>query len=145
MGEMSRALGAGSVYTFKDKQYRFGGWTLGVQSEYELYLENVVLTKARLLRKLTPPEELAQCDPYLITVRDVNSGAYSFGGLLCQESLRNEKNLQKAVHIMLGETEGNGPVSLALVQEMFKEDAAGVMEALMQADRDPNAVAPAAA
>ena len=143
MGLTAKALGIGSTYTFEKRVLHFCGWTQGVQAEFELYLEDFALANARRLRKVTPNEELGQGDPYLLTIRDINSGVYSFGGAACNAALRTDRHLKRAILIMLGETPGNGAVDYDLVEQIYEKDAEGLIRAMLAADHDPNSKAPA--
>ena len=147
MGSVSRALANGSSYTFDGVTYHLSGWCLGVQGDYELYLEGIILAKSRLMRNRSSPEDLAVADPYAITVRDINAGLWSFGSSLCGESLRNEAHFAYAVLLMLRESGKNGALAQSIDYELAKrmvaEDSENLVSAIRLASGYPNANAPA--
>lgn len=141
MGFLSKALGMGSTFEHKGQTYRMSGLSLGIQAQFELYYEGVVIAKAKSLRSHFTPAELADADPVAAVVRDISAGMYTFGSRACSEALKLPQHITYLMYLMIHE---NHPeVTFARVQEMFSDNFDAAITAFQASESsDPKASRP---
>ncbi|HYE78140.1 MAG TPA: hypothetical protein VEI97_09145 [bacterium] len=138
MGQVAKALGAGSTIEFRGETYKLSPWSYAIQSQFEEYLEDHALKVVRRLARSLPEAEAQVLMKQ--TVRDVSSGVYTFGGEAVQEALKSVPHLIHLTWLML---KANHPrVPKALVEDMYREELERVLEAVTLANADPSSPTP---
>jgi hypothetical protein len=137
VGEVARTLGQNASVEFKGQTYPLSPITFEVQAQFELWLERRALGRLAIHRRHLSEEEY---DEYRqATVRDVNSGVYTWGTEACQRALASVPGIKQLAFLCLKKamTAESPEVTPAVVDQMF--DDAAFADQLSQAMRDLNA------
>lgn len=132
MGHIAAALGQGSQFTFRNKEYTLAPWTFGIQASFERFLEDKAVRAAKRMQALLSKQEYD--DLMSRVVRDIASGVYTFGSEVVQQSLQSVDNIQYMTFLQL--RENHPEVKLDLVKEMFKEEMDLVMQKMNEANAE---------
>lgn len=144
MTPTARALSAPVPVAFEGATLKVAPYTLDVQAAFEQYLVGRAYDGLRAQRAALADE---YPDERAALRRDVDAGEYDFGSDLCRRALRLDRHLKHLVYLCLCAGHRDDPragIDPALVDRMFADpDAARkVVEAMYEANRDPNGPAP---
>lgn len=136
MGAVSFAAGVvGSTYTGKDASYTLSGWTLEAIGQHERFLENRAVAFINGV-KLSNDQRTAALAS---VAKSVASFEYGYGGETFDKSLKTYWGL---AHFFWQLAKPAHPkLTLAECEEMVKEDAAKIQEAVYLADPQNRATA----
>ena len=135
MAEVSRALALGSKFDFKDKTYDVSPWTYGIQGEFEKYLEHSARKEAVAFQGILNND--AVFAKLLKEVHgEISSGVFRFGGQKFAEAIQSPAHIPYLFLLCLKVK--HKEVTMELVQEMCKENMQGIVDAMAQANEDPN-------
>jgi hypothetical protein len=134
VGDVARALGKGSTLAYKGKTYTLAPWNYNVQSGFEMYVEDIVMSGA-VRRAAKMP--VAMGDRLIATTSaDIDLGEYSFGSDACQRMGRLTKHYKHLVLLML--LENHNDATKELVDEMWEAGMeAAILRAVDAANADP--------
>jgi hypothetical protein len=136
-----RPLGLGALYTRDERTWSVSPWTYGIQGRYSLYLQDQSLQAVRDLERqgYLNPDEVKEQKAQII--RDRTAGIYAFGSPFVLDSFqRSRENLAYLFWLMVSAK--NNDFTLEMSRQLVGEDAAGVMDALAQANAPPEVDGP---
>ncbi len=133
MGQISKALGIGSQFTYKGETYYLSPWTYKIQGEFEEYLAEHAMRCVRKLAKVLPEAEYQAI--LKSTIRDIASGVYTFGSEEVQDCLRSTQHL---IHLTWLQLLPKHPkVTKELVTEMYQEEMEALLSKVSESNADP--------
>ncbi len=133
MGQVSKALGAGSEFEFQGHTYIISPWSYAIQASYERYLEAEAV---RALQRLRPHLSDEDYKAQLTDIRrDIVNGEYTFGSEAVAKTMTVLTHLKQLLFLML---QVNHPdIKKDLVDQMVQEELDKVMQSMAEANSDP--------
>lgn len=134
MAEISKSLGLGSVFEHDGKTYTCSPWTFKIQGEFERYLEDNAIQKAKLMK---PNLSETEYKNLLAGVhKDIASGQYSFGSETVSKALSTLVHFRVLFFLCL---RVNHPeITMQFVDDLLKTRLEEMMEKVTEANLDPN-------
>lgn len=134
MAEISKSLGLGSVFEHDGKTYTCSPWTFKIQGEFERYLEDNAIQKAKLMK---PNLSETEYKNLLAGVhKDIASGQYSFGSETVSKALSTLVHFRVLFFLCL---RINHPeITMQFVDDLLKTRLEEMMEKVTEANLDPN-------
>ncbi len=133
MGDVSSALGMGTLLQFEDKTYTVSPWSYKIQGAYELYLWHQAKLALQDMRGWLVPED------YQFLLSDLHkrktAGEFTFGSDTVAKSLLCLPHVKYLLYLQLKDNHPEATQELAgkMVDAKLKD----VMEALAEANADP--------
>jgi len=134
VAEISKSLGLGSVFEHDGKTYTCSPWTFKIQGEFERYLEDNAIQKAKLMK---PNLSETEYKNLLAGVhKDIASGQYSFGSETVSKALSTLVHFRVLFFLCL---RVNHPeITMQFVDDLLKTRLEEMMEKVTEANLDPN-------
>jgi hypothetical protein len=135
MGAVAQALGKGSILPYQGKDYPLAPWTLNVQGDFELHLEQEARKQLRAACKELMPDEAS--DMRRVVMQDITAGVYSFGGSAAFKSMTSARHMPYLLYLQLrdgAKSEDRHLITPELARQMAEEDADACLDAMTSAN-----------
>lgn len=134
MGVFASLTGEPSIYRYQDREYKVSPWTVEIIAAFERYMERKAHEAfERVSSRLTTP----QAEKALSSlIQDIAACVYTFGTPFMSKALQAPEHVKYLFFLCLNKLQPE--VDLALARKMVEEDYDGVIQAMNEANLDPN-------
>lgn len=144
MGEISKALATEGSVEFQGKAWKLSAMTVGVQGEFEVWLEERAWDVLRRSRRWKTDQEDREDRAKLL--EDITAGKYSFFSRACLEAQAQLSGMTQMIFLRLrAANPGDDKITADFVRQLVEEKLEEVQATLAGMDADPNRNAPAPA